>query len=284
MPIEMDPFDINDNKGSSEEDMDRIIEESKKESVIKGAEYFEILEKYDIEKMINRIEFSNNVNKAENYIEEIKSSRKNIANYYDLKKSYDKKDDVKINFSEKTVEEKNELIKKVLDDAQINKEENNVKNLLEKTEDPEMLLLIVEELKAKIKEITEQNEISKEDFNIKKSGFLSRKKLSGEKDEAITNINNLESILIFTIREKEKRNLNKLVNSVNKLAERNEDKEELFEIIQEYIDKKKRTIRESEIGMVMYSDKEKIHRKAMEYVVEQKRIKAMLDKEVKEKN
>ena len=274
MPKE-DPFDIEGGSGSSEKDIDKIIEESEKENIIKEAEYFEILKKYDIEKMINRIELSGNIDKAEDYIKEMKNSRKNIANYYDLKESYNKKEEMADDFSEQKVEEKEELIRKILKDAQINEEKNNMKNLIEKIEDPEILIMIQEEIEAKIKDITKQKEINKEDFNTKREGIFAKEKLSEEKSEAITSINNLESILYFTITEKEKRNFNKLVNNVNELAEKNEDKEELFEMIEEYIDRKKKVI-----AGITESTEEKIHRKAIEYVVEQNRIQAMLGKEV----
>ncbi|MCK4525350.1 MAG: hypothetical protein KAU07_02860 [Candidatus Andersenbacteria bacterium] len=272
MPKE-DPFDIEGGSGSSEKDIDKIIEESEKENIIKEAEYFEILKKYDIEKMINRIELSGNIDKAEDYIKEMKNSRKNIANYYDLKESYNKKEEMADDFSEQKVEEKEELIRKILKDAQINEEKNNMKNLIEKIEDPEILIMIQEEIEAKIKDITKQKEINKEDFNTKREGIFAKEKLSEEKSEAITSINNLESILYFTITEKEKRNFNKLVNNVNELAEKNEDKEELFEMIEEYIDRKKKVI-----AGITEPNEEKIHRKAIEYVIEQNRIQAMLDK------
>ena len=273
MPFKKDPFDIEGGSGSSEKDIDKIIEESKKENIIKEAEYFEILEEYDIEKMIDRIELPNNVDKAEDYIKEIKSSRKNIANYYDLKESYNKKDNTEINFLAQTIEEKNELIRKILDDAQINKEENNIKDLLEKIEDPEILIMIQEGIEAKVKNIKEQNEIDDEDFKIKEKGVFAKEKLSEKKSEAITSIDNLESILIFTINEKEKKNFNKLVNNINELAEKNKDKEELFEMIEEYIDKKKRLI-----AGIAESNEEKIHRKAIEYVIEQNKMQKMLVK------
>ena len=77
-------------------------------------------------------------------------------------------------------------------------------------------------------------------------------------------------------RSKEKKNFNKLVNNINELAEKNKDKEELFEMIEEYIDKKKRLI-----AGIAESNEEKIHRKAIEYVIEQNKMQKMLVKKQK---